>query len=77
MALLNVISESVHWIFAVEYFSIVENFQLIIMAANPYGDLHDLDAKTNRLSRAIKVLNVVFSILVTVSLILTYLLYSI
>ena len=58
------LSQVIHWLFAVEYFTVVSNFPLIRMAADPDSDPDEIDAKVKRAKTVIRVANAIFYTLV-------------
>lgn len=58
------ISETIHWIFAVEYYTVVTKFTLIRMVANLNSDPDEIEAKAKRGRTSIKVFNGIFYTLV-------------
>ena len=57
------ISETIHWLLAIEYFTVVSKFPLVWTAAN-YSYPDEIDAKAKRANTTIRVLNIVFYTLV-------------
>ena len=57
------ISEIIHWLLAIEYFTVVNKFPLVWTAAN-YSYPDEIDAKARRANTTIMVLNTVFYTLV-------------
>ena len=50
----------IHWLFAVEYYTVVNKFPLISMAAEPYTNQYEIDAEAARAKTTIRVLNTIF-----------------
>ena len=57
------VSEIIHWLLAIEYFTVVNKFPLVWTAAN-YSYPDEIDAKARRANTTIMVLNTVFYTLV-------------
>jgi hypothetical protein len=66
----KVISETIHWLFAIEYYTVVANFPVIILAADPNSNQDQIHAKAKRAVTMTKVLNIVFYSLVIACFIL-------
>ena len=65
------ISETVHWLFAVEYYTVVTQFALFKMVTDPNFDQDEIDLKAKRTKTTIRVINVIFYTLVIACAILT------
>ena len=64
------ISQTIHWLFSIEYFAVVTRFPLITMAANPYSNLEEIHFKANKAKATIRVANVIFyTVVITVFII--------
>ena len=58
------ISETIHWFFAVEYYTVISRFPVIRMATDPNFSQDQINAKAMRTVKTIKVLRIVFYALV-------------
>ena len=60
----NAISETVHWLFSVEYYTVVTQFTLVRVTAEPNSDQNEIDANAKRTKTTIKVVSGIFYTLV-------------